>query len=189
MYTLADNVTLRPLRAGDACAYYTCARKNLARLEPWFYWANEEMQLSETEEYLRAVEMQAKPERDRPYAYFDGETMIGSIGLYSIDFFNRISRIGYWIDEDHEGKGLITAGARVLIDHAFDDLHLNRIEIRCAPDNTASRAVPHRLGFTEEGLHRQVLAIHGGFQDLIMYALLKGDRLAARRRLLRESHR
>lgn len=48
-------------------------------------------------------------------------------------------------------------------------------EIRCAPENFASRAVPKRLGFTEEGLHRQVLAIHGGFQDLIMYAMLAKD--------------
>jgi ribosomal-protein-serine acetyltransferase len=52
---------------------------------------------------------------------------------------------------------------------------MNRIEIRCAPDNAPSRAVPERLGFTEEGLHRQVLAIHGGFQDLIMYAMLARD--------------
>jgi ribosomal-protein-serine acetyltransferase len=52
---------------------------------------------------------------------------------------------------------------------------LNRIEIRCAPQNTASRAVPTRLGFIEEGLHRQVLAMRGEFQDLIMYAMLARD--------------
>jgi ribosomal-protein-serine acetyltransferase len=179
VYTI-DGIVLQPLAAGDARAYYAAARKNLARLHPWFYWARETMTFDETLAYLQDVEAQPEPKLDRPYAYFDGSVVAGSIGLYKIDFFNRIARIGYWIDEDYEGRGLITQGARRLIDHAFNVLRLNRIEIRCAPDNLASRAVPQRLGFTEEGLHRQVLAIHGGFQDLIMYAML-ADEWARRR--------
>ncbi|HLI97211.1 MAG TPA: GNAT family N-acetyltransferase [Candidatus Baltobacteraceae bacterium] len=137
--------------------------------------ATDRMQLAETQQYLIDVELQPEPALDRPYGIFDGEEFAGSIGLYKIDFGNRISRIGYWIDADHQGKGLITSAARALVDHAFNDLRLNRIEIRCAPENAASRAVPQRLGFTEEGVHRQVLAIHGGFQDLIMYAMLACD--------------
>jgi ribosomal-protein-serine acetyltransferase len=133
------------------------------------------MTLAETQKYLFDVETQPQPALDRPYGYFDGEKMTGSIGIYKIDFLNRIARIGYWIDEDYEGQGLVTGGARLLVGHALHDLRLNRIEIRCAPENLASRAVPLRLGFTEEGLHRQVLAIHGGFQDLIMYAMLAKD--------------
>lgn len=175
MFTLPENVVLRPLRAGDAHAYYACARKNLARLRPWFYWAGDKMDLREAQEYLSAVDQQPEPALDRPYGYFQGEAMVGTSGLYKIDFHNRLARIGYWIDEDYEGQGLVTQGVRFLIDHAFSDLHLNRIEIRCAPQNSASRAVPQRLRFTEEGLHRQVLAIHGGFQDLIMYAMLAVD--------------
>jgi ribosomal-protein-serine acetyltransferase len=175
MFNLTERIVLRPMKSSDADAYYTCARKNLPRLEPWFYWASEAMTPEETRQYLRAVEAQPHPALDRPYGYFDGDKMTGSIGLYKIDFFNRIARIGYWIDQEYEGQGLITRGARLLVNHAFNDLRLNRIEIRCAPDNAASRAVPLRLGFTEEGLHRQVLAIHGGFQDLVMYAVLARD--------------
>jgi ribosomal-protein-serine acetyltransferase len=175
VHKVTDRIVLRPLRTSDADAYFACAYKNLRRLQPWFYWAREAMTLEETQQYLQDVEAQPHPALDRPYGYFDGETVAGSIGLYKIDFLNRIARIGYWIDEDYEGQGLITRGARLLVDHAFNDLHLNRIEIRCAPDNGPSRAVPQRLGFTEEGLHRQVLAIHGGFQDLFMYAMLARD--------------
>lgn len=173
--TLTERIVLRPLRLTDAPAYYACARKNLQRLQPWFYWAREALTLEETQQYLTDVELQPAPAHDRPYGFFDGDAMAGSIGLYKIDFVNRIARIGYWIDEAYEGQGLITRGAGALIDLAFHELELNRIEIRCAPDNLASRAVPQRLGFTEEGLHRQVLALHGGFQDLVMYAMLAAD--------------
>jgi ribosomal-protein-serine acetyltransferase len=174
-FTLTDGIVLRPLRLSDAPAYFACARKNSERLRPWFYWVTDRMDLAETQQYLLDVQAQPDPPRDRPYGFFDGDTFAGSIGLYGIDFVNRIARIGYWIDADYERKGLVTSGARALIDRAFKDLGLNRIEIRCAPDNRASRAVPTRLGFTEEGLHRQVLAIHGQFQDLIMYAMLARD--------------
>lgn len=107
------------------------------------------MTLEETRNYLFDVETQVQPALDRPYGYFDGEKMAGSIGIYKIDFPNRIARIGYWIDVDYERQGLVTKGAALLIDQAFHELDLNRIEIRCA--------------------------IHGGFQDLIMYAMLAKD--------------
>jgi ribosomal-protein-serine acetyltransferase len=174
-FTLADGIVLRPLCLSDAPAHYACARKNAERLRPWFYWVTDRMDLAETQQYLLDVQAQPDPPPDRPYGFFDRDTFAGSIGLYSIDFVNRIARIGYWIDADYEGKGLVTQGARNLINYAFTELGLNRIEIRCAPQNTASRAVPTRLGFIEEGLHRQVLAMRGEFQDLIMYAMLARD--------------
>lgn len=121
------------------------------------------------------MDAQGEPRRDLPYGFWNGDTFGGSIGLYKIDWSNRIARIGYWLDADFEGKGLVTRAAGTLVDLALSELRLNRIEIRCAPANAASRAVPQRLGFTQEGTHRQVLAIHGGFQDLVMYAMLACD--------------
>jgi RimJ/RimL family protein N-acetyltransferase len=82
MFNVTDSVVLRPLQASDATAYYACARKNVRRLEPWFYWASDAMTPEETQQYLRAVEAQPQPALDRPYGYFDGEKMAGSIGLY-----------------------------------------------------------------------------------------------------------
>lgn len=175
MIALNRDVMLRALSPDDAQAYYLGAQRNLERLRPWFFWATHDMRLSETQQYLRDVAGQPEPRADRPYGLFAEGELVGSIGLYKIDFANRIARIGYWIDARYERKGLITQSARLLIDYAFSELSLNRIEIRCAPPNLASRAVPKRLGFTEEGLHRQVLAVHGGFQDLIMYAMLARD--------------
>lgn len=166
---------LRPLSVADADAYYTCARKNLPRLHPWFFWAREEMTLAEIRRELEETASQPPAQRDMPFGFWDGDAFAGSTGLYKIDPLNRLARIGYWIDAAYEGRGLVTAAVHALSQYAFTVLHLNRIEIRCAPANTASRAVPERLGFTNEGVQRQVLALHGGFQDLIMYSLLASE--------------
>jgi ribosomal-protein-serine acetyltransferase len=166
---------LRPLTRADAPAYYACVLENFERLQPWFSWATPALTLADVETEIAGMDAQPEPKRDLPFAFWNGERFGGSIGLYKIDWENRIARIGYWIDAELEGHGLVSRAARALVDYAFSDLKLNRIEIRCAPQNTASRAVPERLGFTVEGTQRDVLALRGGFQDLIMYAMLARD--------------
>jgi len=54
----------------------------------------------------------------------------------------------------------------------FDALGLNRVEIRCDPANTRSRAIPERLGFTQEGVLRQVGTLSHGYYDHVVYGLL-----------------
>lgn len=171
----ATELGLRPLTGADAPAYFACALENLERLGRWFAWATPGLTLADVRSEIGEMETQREPRRDLPFAFWDGERFGGSIGLYKIDWSNRIARIGYWLDAGFEGKGLVTQATRALVDHAFSELRLNRIEIRCAPENTASRAVPQRLGFTQEGTHREVLALHDRYQDLIMYAMLARD--------------
>lgn len=168
-------VELRLVSVSDAPAIYACARRNLERLRPWFFWANPELDLAEIERRLQELAKQPDPRRDYEYGLWSGGEYAGSAGLYKIDFENRIARIGYWLDGAFEGHGLMTQSVRALVDTAFSRLKLNRIEIRCAPENLASRAVPGRLGFTREGVHREALALHGGFQDLVMYSMLARD--------------
>jgi ribosomal-protein-serine acetyltransferase len=62
-----------------------------------------------------------------------------------------------------------------LIDYLFEVRDLNRIQINCNVNNTRSRAVPERLGFTLEGIQREVEYNDGKFGDWAIYALLRRD--------------
>ena len=102
--------------------------------------------------------------------------MVGRVGVYKIDNQNSIGEIGYWIIENSQGNGIVTKCCIGLIDFCFNDLKLNRIEIKCGTENLKSKTIPEKLNFTKEGVIRQGELLYDKFIDLNLYSFLKADR-------------
>ena len=100
--------------------------------------------------------------------------MQGVLG-YLIDRANSIGYIGYWLGQEYNGKGIMTKSVRELIEVGHMYYALDRIEIRCAVENTRSRAIPERLGFKHEGTIRHAAKVYDRYQDHVVYGLLKSD--------------
>jgi ribosomal-protein-serine acetyltransferase len=83
--------------------------------------------------------------------------------------------IGYWIAQEHQGKGIVTEACRAMITHAFRELDLHRVQIRCATGNIKSCAIPQRLGFAHEGTAREAEMVNDRFIDLHIFGMLKQD--------------
>ncbi|WP_369385683.1 GNAT family N-acetyltransferase [Mesobacillus boroniphilus] len=79
------------------------------------------------------------------------------------------------MSEKLQGRGITIRTAKAVINHAFYELGLNRIEIRCGKDNHKSKAIPKKLGFYEEGILRDGEFLNGNFHDLIVYGLLSRE--------------
>jgi ribosomal-protein-alanine N-acetyltransferase len=101
--------------------------------------------------------------------------IIGSCGYNSIDFENSKTEIGYEIDKNYWGNGYAPEAITGLIDYAFSDLKLNRIEAKVEPENINSIKTLERLKFTFEGTQRKVEKSKGRFIDLNLYSLLVTD--------------
>lgn len=69
------------------------------------------------------------------------------------------------------GKGLTTAAVVALSRWALDS-GMERVELRIAPENLASRRVAERAGFHFEGVLRNAGFTHDGRIDLMMFSLL-----------------
>jgi ribosomal-protein-alanine N-acetyltransferase len=80
--------------------------------------------------------------------------------------------LGYAIDSEFEGQGLMSEALAVTIDHVFDVLRLHRIQASYVPYNVRSGRLLRRLGFNREGIARDYLFINGAWRDHVVTARL-----------------
>ncbi len=84
--------------------------------------------------------------------------------------------VGYWLSQSHNGRGLATAAVGEILDIAFGELGLHRVEAGTVPSNLRSRAVLARNGFVQYGFAPSYLKIAGDWQDHVLYQALSGSR-------------
>jgi ribosomal-protein-serine acetyltransferase len=104
-----------------------------------------------------------------------GEILAGVVTFDYIDWSNRAALIGFWLGKSFQGRGIMTRACSALIDLAFNELGLNRVEISCALENGRCRLVPERLGFRQEGVSRQREWLYDHFVDIVSYSVLASD--------------
>jgi len=115
----------------------------------------------------------------RWWLYLQGKpnVLVGSIGLSAIargPFQNAL--LGYALDGELQGQGLMQEGLSAVIAHAFSaEINLHRIQANVRPDNLRSLRVLERLGFEREGFARDYLYIHDKWHDHVMLALRNAD--------------
>ena len=79
--------------------------------------------------------------------------------------------IGYWIDKDLAGQGLVPESVVVMLQFAFETLRLHRVEVAIIPRNAASRRVVEKLALRTEGVALGFLEINGEWEDHVRYAM------------------
>ena len=98
---------------------------------------------------------------------------IGNISLQCINKRNNCAEIAYLFGEKaYWGKGYATEAGRILIKHAFEDLHLHRIYFGTHIENIGMQRVGKNLGFHEEGVLKEAMYKNGKYYDVIIYALI-----------------
>jgi ribosomal-protein-serine acetyltransferase len=163
---------LRLLRNEDAPELFALVDRNRAWLRAWLTWLDTTTAVEHSAsfiEYMRSGH--AAGQRFACGLFFHGK-LIGVAGPHLIDHPNRACQIGYWLDEAHTGRGLMTSAVRALVAHAFSTMQLNRVEIRAAPGNHPSQALCERLGFIREGVIRDAEWLYDHFVDLTVNSLL-----------------
>lgn len=171
---LAPDTHLRLLEPRDAEELHVLIVANRAHLSPWMPWAADQG-LAETRAFIALTRKQVADDAGFQTAIVQDGRLAGMVGFHAVDWGARSTSIGYWLDADRQGRGTMTSAVRALVDHALSVWRLNRVEIRAAPENRRSRAIPERLGFTEEGTLRQAERVGDRYLDNVVYAVLAED--------------
>lgn len=175
IYKIDDVTELRLLEEQHAEDLFALTDKNRAYLREWLPWLDNNKFLSNTQKFIKsAIEQLSNNNGFKTGIWFKNQ-LAGIIDYHGIDWANKTTSIGYWIGASYQGHGLVTKACRYLVNHAFIEFKLNRIEIRCAAENKKSRAIPEKLGFTQEGILRQAEWLYDHYVDLVVYGMLASD--------------
>ncbi len=174
--------SLRPVDGGDIEELHALVRANRDHLAPWMPWAGEAVR-ENTETFLRTAQEQAADGNGVQFAIIErgADRRHHRLPLRqpraALDEHRLLARCQ-----------LRRAAARSrspygkLVDHAFHVWRLHRVEIRVAVGNARSRAIPQRLGFTEEGVVRDGERFGARYVDLVMYSMLEPEWRSRRER-------
>ena len=114
----------------------------------------------------------------RPYQFTirDGDELAGVVQLINVEpDVMRSAMVGYFVDHARAGRGLATQAVRDILDVAFGELGLHRVEAGTHVDNVPSQRVLERVGFSLVGTLRRHLRIRGAWHDHLLYEILEDD--------------
>jgi ribosomal-protein-alanine N-acetyltransferase len=166
-------VSIRRLEVEDARVLLDLRVRNRTFLEPWEPLRAEDWySLAAQIEDIEAGLDDWQHDRGYRFAIVRGGCVIGGVSLSEVvrGVFDN-AYLGWYVDEAHGRLGFGTEAVRLLIDFAFADALLHRVQAAIIPRNVASLRLARKVGFREEGLALRYLRINGTWEDHKLFAL------------------
>lgn len=171
MILLGEQVRLRGLRDDDLAtlARWELDPGRMATLSDWV------VPPSEAAARKRLAKWSANDKDDLGFAVEtvdNAPILVGHIGLFGVRPKNRCATVGIALGREHIGCGYGTDAMRVIVDYAFREMGLHRLQLTVAPYNVAGIRAYEKVGFIEEGRHRDSVWHDGTWYDEVMMSLL-----------------
>jgi ribosomal-protein-alanine N-acetyltransferase len=155
---------IRPLRSEDAAELSALLVENRDFLAPFEPVRGEEFFT------VAGQRERIESEGSQAFAILAGGRIAGTVTMSNIDFGPfQSANLGYWVAERFSGRGLATKAVGDVIEIAFGDLGLHRLEAATLVDNLPSQRVLEKNGFEPIGLARRYLQIAGEWRDHLLF--------------------
>ncbi|WP_228974461.1 GNAT family N-acetyltransferase [Streptomyces sp. DH12] len=144
------DLTLRAFDGeADLPELFRVIEESLEHLRPWMPWVREHSRARTARFLAERAACWASGEEHTYAVVLDG-ALVGAATLLRHGTPDDTREVGYWLHPAATGRGVATRAARALTEQALRLPGVDHVEIVHAPANTASGAVPFRLGFTEQ---------------------------------------
>lgn len=170
-----DQIRLRILNSADSGDLFDVVRANLEDLMEWLPWATDEYSAESASEFISSNLKSYSEGGAFAAGVTIGDRIGGMVGFHNLDRTHSSVDLGYWLAAEARGRGVMTSCCKAMVDYAFDELGVNRVQVNCNVENVKSRGIPERLGFKHEGTLREVERLHGRFCDWAIYGMLADE--------------
>lgn len=173
-----DDLLLRLPEENDAEAMLDLFTKDREYFTYWNDWPKRMQTIDDCKAFILRHRQAYAAEKSIPAAMIYNGRFAGISELEIQErYVVKKGELSYWLGEAYQGKGIVTKSCQQLLAYAFNDIGLNRIFLRFKylnenNENSGSRRVAQRLGFTQEGVQRQGGVARGQYMDMVVYSLL-----------------
>lgn len=174
---LPEGYRIHRLFAADGPALTEAYRRNRAHLEPWEPRREESFFTVEGQTVAILAQLETAAQGlVVPWLLTQGQDVVGRVNLNNVVMgVLRSASIGYWVDEQHTGRGLASGAVGFACEQAARR-GLHRLEAGTLVHNVASQRVLERSGFEYYGLAPKFLFIAGDWRDHRLYQRILHDR-------------
>jgi ribosomal-protein-serine acetyltransferase len=170
-----NDIRLKELELLDAQLIFDTIDAERDYLREWLPFVDETHKVEDSLTFVKNMIKNGKHKNEYTYTIIYHGVFAGLVGFRDTDHEDKKTELGYWLSEKFQKKGIVIRSCAKLIDHAFTELDMNRIQIKVATHNYKSQQIPIKLGFREEGIERDGEMLFNGFTDLIVYSLLLSE--------------
>ncbi len=170
----AGPVTVRPLRRRDRIAWREARRRNVEWLAPWEATPppGRDVHATSYRALVRRLLREAARGTTYPFAVEVDGVFVGQVTVNNVVRGSaQLASVGYWLDREVAGRGVMPLAVALVVDHCFGPLGLHRIEVAIRPENSNSLRVVEKLGIRECGYAARYLHIDGAWRDHRLYAI------------------
>jgi RimJ/RimL family protein N-acetyltransferase len=161
-----QRLVLRCYRSADAAGILELVQQNREQLIREFRQMADLRSLDDTQAFTAEKQGQWNAAKTFCYGIWrkQAEEQIGQMQVKNISWEIPAAELGYFIDRSSQRQGYASESIRGILRSAFEELRFQRIFVRILPSNRESLSLAVKLGFQQEGLHRQ--AFRCGFGEL-----------------------
>ena len=172
-----ESLMIRLISHSDAEELLNLVDENRTYLRRWLPWLDRTKTIEDVKEFIRSSLHDYAEQKSMIHVIEDSGNICGICGFNSINHTIKAANIGYWISEKSQGKGLVSGACTDLERLGFNKLGLNKIEIRAATENTASRAVAERLNYRNTGVILDAEWLYDHYVDYIIYCKINPENI------------
>ncbi|MBX8459531.1 50S ribosomal protein L7/L12-serine acetyltransferase [Enterobacter sp. RIT637] len=169
---VSQQIELRSVEERYTADLHNLVVKNKTFLQTAFDWAQHVGSEDDTRRNVQSNQMLHQRGYAKIFFIFHDDALAGVLSFNAIEPANKTGYIGYWLDEAHQGKGILSRSLQAFMRHYAELGTVRRFVIKCRVDNHSSNAVALRNGFILEGCLREAEYLNGRYDDVNTYARL-----------------
>ncbi len=172
--SLKTDISIRPYRFDDAAALHEAAIESVSEVRPFMPWCRPDLTVDAARCWIEAQMSAFEASKAFEFVILapDGR-FLGGCGLTQIDEVNHRANLGYWVRSSATGHGVAATAIRQLVQWAFNNTTLVRLEVVVSTENAASLRVAEKSGALSEGVLKKRLLLHGMWHDAVMLSFVR----------------